>query len=92
MILGIDPGISGAFALLGDVTLVYDLPTHQAQHGRSAMVRAELDLHSFRGLLASHKIEHVFIERVAARPGQGVTSTPAKECCDSLSPLPNFLT
>jgi crossover junction endodeoxyribonuclease RuvC len=74
VILGIDPGVHGAFALLGDATLVDDLPTHHTQHGRGAMVRAELDLHSFRGLLTGHYIEHVFIERVAARPGQGVTS------------------
>jgi crossover junction endodeoxyribonuclease RuvC len=74
MILAIDPGISGAFALLGDNIVVDDLPVHQAQHGRSAVVRAELDLHSLRGLLSGHAIEHGFIERVTARPGQGVTS------------------
>jgi hypothetical protein len=42
---------------------------HQAQHGRSAVVRAELDLHGFRDRLAGYEIEHVFIERVTARPG-----------------------
>ena len=74
MILAIDPGITGAYALLSDTVLVDDLPVHQAQHGSSAKVRAELDLHSFRGLLAGHAIAHCFIERVSARPGQGVTS------------------
>lgn len=74
MILAIDPGIAGAFALLGDVAQVNDLPVHEAQHGRSAKIRIELDLHGFRHLLTGHAVTHCFIERVAARPGQGVTS------------------
>jgi crossover junction endodeoxyribonuclease RuvC len=74
MILAIDPGITGAFALLDEAVLVDDLPVHQTQHGRSAKVRGELDLHGFRELLAQQPIKHVFIERVTARPGQGVTS------------------
>lgn len=74
MILAIDPGIAGAYALLGDTVLVDDLPIHQTQHGKSAKVRAELDLHSFRQLLTNHAVSHCFIERVTARPGQGVTS------------------
>jgi crossover junction endodeoxyribonuclease RuvC len=74
IVLGLDPGVTGAFAMLGDTALVGDLPVFAAQHGRSAKVRAELDLHSFRGLLAGYEIEHAFIERVAARPGQGTVS------------------
>jgi crossover junction endodeoxyribonuclease RuvC len=74
MILAIDPGVSGAFALLGDTVLVDDPPVHQAQHSGSAKVRAELDLHGFRALLTGHNIIQCFIERVTARPGQGVTS------------------
>ena len=75
MLLALDPGISGAYALLsGDSVLVDDLPVHQAQHGRSAKVRAELDLHGLRALITAQPVAHVFLERVAARPGQGVTS------------------
>jgi crossover junction endodeoxyribonuclease RuvC len=75
MIIGIDPGITGAFAVIdGSVVLVDDLPVHNTQHGRSAKVRSELDLHTLRDTLNSPAIERVFIERVAARPGQGVTS------------------
>jgi crossover junction endodeoxyribonuclease RuvC len=33
-----------------------------------------LDLHRFRHLIADQAIRHVFVERAAARPGQGVTS------------------
>lgn len=74
IVLGIDPGLAGAFALLGATTLVGDLPVFQAQHGRTAKTRAELDLHHLRALLGGVHVQHVFIERVAARPGQGVTS------------------
>ncbi len=74
MLLAIDPGITDAYALLGRTVLVGDLPVHQAQHGLGARVRPELDLHSFRELLVGYDIEHVCIERVTARPGQGVTS------------------
>ncbi len=61
MLLAIDPGVTGAFALLGETVLVDDLPVHQAQHGRSAKVRAELDLHGFRERLACQAITHCFI-------------------------------
>jgi hypothetical protein len=39
-------------SLLGEAVLVDDLPVHLAQHGRNAKVLSELDLHSFRELLA----------------------------------------
>jgi crossover junction endodeoxyribonuclease RuvC len=72
-ILGLDPGLSGALALIDEhgVVLVDDLPAHQIGAGRKT--RAELDLASLCGMFAEHAIDHVFIERVAARPGQGVT-------------------
>jgi crossover junction endodeoxyribonuclease RuvC len=74
MILAIDPGITGAYALLGDIVLVDDLPVHVAQHGQKAKVRSELDLHGFHRLLTAHRIAHAFIEQVSAMPKQGVTS------------------
>jgi crossover junction endodeoxyribonuclease RuvC len=73
IILAIDPGISGAFALLGDTVLVDDLPVHVAQHGQKAKVRAELDVHGFHRLLKTQPIAHAFIEQVNAMPMQGVT-------------------
>ena len=50
MLLGIDSGLAGAFALVGDTVLVDDLPVHLAQLGRGGKVRSELDLHGFRDL------------------------------------------
>jgi hypothetical protein len=52
---------------------VDDLPVHEAQHGRRAKVRRELDLNGFHRALATHAITHAFIEQVSAMPKQGVT-------------------
>jgi crossover junction endodeoxyribonuclease RuvC len=76
MILGLDPGTSGAIAALdsGKVVLLEDLPVHTvAAKGRGD--RAELDVHTLYALIAGlGPIEHAFVERVAARPGNGSVS------------------
>jgi crossover junction endodeoxyribonuclease RuvC len=74
VICGIDPGLAGAVAILDQdaVILVEDLPIHTVRGGRKT--RSELDLAGLRGLLTAQAIGHVFIEDVAARPGQGVVS------------------
>jgi hypothetical protein len=46
------------FALLSRA-LADDLPVHQSQHGRSARVRAEVDLRRFRTLLAGLPVSFV---------------------------------
>jgi hypothetical protein len=82
IVLGIDPGLSGAICLMNHdgVLLVEDLPTHTAQHGSRAKTRAELDLHTLRQWLVGHQlrdkqmIAHCYLEKVDARPGQGVVS------------------
>jgi crossover junction endodeoxyribonuclease RuvC len=68
-ILGIDPGISGALALLcGTEWTLLDMPiTGDAKH------------HEINGpllcrWLRHQRPDHAFIEFAAARPGQGVTS------------------
>jgi crossover junction endodeoxyribonuclease RuvC len=75
-VVGIDPGTAGAFAILNGtgVVLVDDLPVHMVTaSGRG--LRAELDLHQLRRVLTEHlPFDHAYVERVAARPGQGVTS------------------
>jgi crossover junction endodeoxyribonuclease RuvC len=72
--LALDPGLSGALAIVDEerVLFVDDLPVHQIRSGKR--LRAELDLGGLRELLITHEYDHVFIEQVSARPGQGVTS------------------
>jgi crossover junction endodeoxyribonuclease RuvC len=73
-IAGIDPGLSGALAIVAEqaVLFVDDLPTFGIPSGRRT--RPELDLGSLRQMLCAHAIDHVVLERVAARPGQGTVS------------------
>jgi crossover junction endodeoxyribonuclease RuvC len=76
-VIGIDPGISGALAALdsGGNLVVEDFPTHAV---RTSLGRArhELDLVQLARFIQdiSAAVDHVFIERVNAMPGQGVTS------------------
>jgi hypothetical protein len=72
-VLGIDPGLSGGLAIVneqGAVLLVDDLPVHQVTNGKKT--KLELDVSTLRQILTSHPVDHVVLERVAARPGQGV--------------------
>ena len=73
-IVGIDPGLAGGVAVLSNhnVVLLEDLPVHAVNSGRRT--RSELDLHALCDLLIRIPADHVVIEQVGARPGQGVTS------------------
>lgn len=77
LVAGLDPGIAGAIAIIGPTgpVLLEDLATHQAQHGRSAKVKTELDLHAVCATLRAHAIEHCVLERVGPMPQQGLGST-----------------
>lgn len=69
MILGIDPGATGAVAIMSDngyLIDLHDLP-HMKGHGLSEAILAEM-------LSEVDDCKHAFIERVAARPKQGVVS------------------
>lgn len=75
MRLGIDPGVTGALALLnGDQALwVADMPS--VADGRKQAVCAPLLADMLRGAIEeAGETPSVILERVAARPGQGVTS------------------
>lgn len=83
MILGIDPGLSGALALYWPATgglTVYDMPTLAAGKGKSS--KRVLDHHGLTAILremnenvaSGSLIDHAFLEQVSAMPGQGVTS------------------
>lgn len=72
MIIGIDPGCSGAIVVLdsaGKYVAHLDMPT--VQDGKSSRVNAA----AIAAFLHEHRpICHAFIEKVGAMPGQGVTS------------------
>ena len=76
VVLGIDPGLSGALAFLDagiDVDVV-DMPTLRLS--RSGKARRELDLANLARLIDERatSIRHAFVELAGARPGQGVAS------------------
>lgn len=78
MTLGIDPGLTGALALLdesGGVALLETLPTVARGKGQGR-VKRELDPAGLLHLLRIHagEISAAYVESVASRPGQGVAS------------------
>jgi Holliday junction resolvasome RuvABC endonuclease subunit len=76
IIAGIDPGLSGAVAILhGDGTLlnVFDIPTVEEVHGKGSRQRvAPALLHD--ELIGDVRISVAYIEHVASSPQMGVTS------------------
>jgi len=81
MKLGIDPGISGALALLTEddrLVEVWDMPVSPKLSGKGNQVNAALLVSMFQQAIAlaqnaGHDVT-VFLEQVGAMPGQGVTS------------------
>ena len=69
-VIGVDPGISGAIALIGDGYLaVRDIPTAGEQRRRVVMA-AEL-----AGVIRAWDPDTAVIEKVHAMPAQGVSSS-----------------
>ena len=69
--LGVDPGITGAWKIVdtdGDIVDVLPQPTKA--DGRKSVV----DVYQVIQFLSDFDIEFAGLERVAARPGQGVSS------------------
>lgn len=80
MIIGIDPGLSGAVCLLdGDRLEVFDLPTtERVVNGKT---KRQLDLHSLANDLRRcplAQIRFVLIEQVSAMPPRSKPGTPAR--------------
>lgn len=72
-ILGIDPGLSGALAIYdGEELLVFDIPTFEIT--KNGKVKKRIDLMGLLNILRSQKVDHCYLEKVNAMPGQGVTS------------------
>src|SRR5438445_9007178 len=76
LFLGLDPGLSGATALVdeaGRMVMVNDMPVTSRGNGR---VKREVDAIGIAQLLRPYvcDIAHSIVESVSARPGQGVSS------------------
>lgn len=65
-VIGIDPGVSGAFAVWEDGNII-----HLEDFVK---VEKDLDVDTLALQLRSWDADKVFIEKVASRPGQGVVS------------------
>jgi len=73
--IGIDPGLTGAVALLGGkrAVKVWDMPTVTEGRGQAVCPALLAGILAEAKELAGGRLE-VVLERVGARPGQGVTS------------------
>ncbi len=73
-ILGIDPGNCGALCLLvGNTIDVIDMPTVKIKKNKKNLNQVDGTLVT-NALKSFGKIDHAFMERVSAMPGQGVSS------------------
>lgn len=75
IICGIDPGASGAIAsihLEKGFLEVIDMPAHQIE--RNGKKKTEISAQLVARYLENLKPDHIYLERVGAMPGQGVSS------------------
>jgi crossover junction endodeoxyribonuclease RuvC len=76
MIVGIDPGLSGAMFFMdtgGSTGEAVDLPVHVLTRGGKA--KRELDVVQLINMISLRPVTHAFVEQIGAMPGQGVSST-----------------
>jgi crossover junction endodeoxyribonuclease RuvC len=75
MIVGVDPGLSGALFFFDPHNPVtgesVDLPVHLLTRGSKN--KREIDIAGLIGILALRRLTHAFVEQVGAMPGQGVS-------------------
>lgn len=77
IITGIDPGKTGAIAVLDTEKLslhLYDMPTHIISKPKAKKLRSEVDCDSLNEILWLHEIDEVYLEEVWSSPQMGVTS------------------
>lgn len=71
LIIGIDPGVSGAVASIGMCSVwVEDMPTVAAKRGKSALDVDGAALHSMLWLAKRARSVAVYVEQVQSRPRQ----------------------
>jgi crossover junction endodeoxyribonuclease RuvC len=75
-VIGIDPGLSGAIAIINgtDSLTVFDMPTITVE--RNGKAKRQVSASELAQILKTAKSDdcHVFVEKVSAMAGQGVTS------------------
>ena len=78
LVIGIDPGISGAICFFRDEELkdVIDMPTMASGKKNKKQINGSQIYNEISSRINSYKIENinVVVEQVSAMPGQGVTS------------------
>ncbi len=78
LVIGIDPGISGAICFFRDEELkdVIDMPTMASGNKNKKQINGSQIYNEISSRINSYKIENinVVVEQVSAMPGQGVTS------------------
>ena len=76
IIIGIDPGVSGAICILtdGKITEIYEMPTMIDGKKNKKQVNGAEVTNIINKELVNEKDINVVIEHVSAIPGQGVTS------------------
>jgi len=75
MVLGVDPGLTGALAFFDPDTgllIVRDMPTVEVV--RNGKKKNEISPQMLANLVREHNVTAAFVERVGAMPGQGVSS------------------
>lgn len=70
MILAIDPGVSGALVLLEDGQIADAMMMPVSMDGKKKVVNPGY----ISDWIMGRRIDHAFLEKVSAMPGQGVTS------------------
>ena len=76
IIIGIDPGVSGAICILtdGKITEIYEMPTMIDGKKNKKQVNGAEITNIINKEIVNEKDINVVIEHVSAMPGQGVTS------------------
>ena len=73
--IGIDPGLSGAIAILSPESLkIFDMPTMTVERNGKAKRQVSASQLAEMLYLYSGRDCHVYVEKVSAMAGQGVTS------------------
>lgn len=77
-IIGVDPGFTGGITVLnttglGPAVTIFDMPTMPGAKGKTELNHAKLHHYMSMHKLGGPKTT-VWVERVSARPGQGVSS------------------